>query len=59
MDMSLLRFALYPKSGDRVLTETWLYQYHPFVTDARPVGYLSPRVPPDLITRMFPPIPSS
>ena len=22
-----------------VLTETWLYQYHPFVTDARPVGY--------------------
>ena len=34
-----VEMRLYLKSGDRVLTETWLYQYHPFVTDARPVGY--------------------
>ena len=29
-----VEMRLYLKSGDRVLTETWLYQYHPFVTDA-------------------------
>ena len=34
-----VEMRLYLKSGDKVLTETWLYQYHPFATDARPVGY--------------------
>ncbi len=34
-----VEMRLYLKAGDRVLTETWLYQYHPFATDARPVGY--------------------
>ncbi len=34
-----VEMRLYLKSGTQVLTETWLYQYHPFATDARPVGY--------------------
>jgi periplasmic glucans biosynthesis protein len=34
-----VEMRLYLKSGDKVLTETWLYQYHPFATDARPLGY--------------------
>ena len=34
-----VEMRLYLKAADKVLTETWLYQYHPFVTDARPLGY--------------------
>ncbi len=34
-----VEMRLYLKAGDKVLTETWLYQYRPFPTDARPVGY--------------------
>ncbi len=34
-----VEMRLYLKSGDQILSETWLYQYHPFSTDARPVGY--------------------
>jgi glucans biosynthesis protein len=29
---------LYLTAGDEVLTETWLFQYHPFQSDARPIG---------------------
>ena len=34
-----VEMRLYLKMGTEVLTETWLYQYHPFDTDARPIGY--------------------
>jgi glucans biosynthesis protein len=34
-----VEMRLYLKANDKVLTETWLYQYHPFVSDGRPVGY--------------------
>jgi len=34
-----VEMRLFLKAGDEVLTETWLYQYHPFKSDARPVGY--------------------
>ncbi len=34
-----VEMRLYLKAADKVLTETWLYQYHPFPTDARPLGY--------------------
>ncbi|WKW51205.1 glucan biosynthesis protein [Rhodomicrobium lacus] len=34
-----VELRLYLRAGDKVLSETWLYQYHPFVTDARPLGY--------------------
>jgi glucans biosynthesis protein len=27
---------LFLKSGETILTETWLYQYHPFVSESRP-----------------------
>jgi len=30
-----VEMRLYLRSGDKVLTETWLYQYHPFLTDSR------------------------
>jgi len=29
---------LFLKAGDKVLTETWLYQYRPFTTIPYPVG---------------------
>jgi glucans biosynthesis protein len=34
-----VEMRLYLKAGSQVLTETWLYQYRPFATDARPLGY--------------------
>ena len=34
-----VEMRLYLKAKDEVLTETWLYQYHPFQTDARPTGF--------------------
>jgi periplasmic glucans biosynthesis protein len=34
-----VEMRLFLKTGGQVLTETWLYQYHPFATDARPVGF--------------------
>jgi glucans biosynthesis protein len=34
-----VEIRLFLKVRDEVLTETWLYQYHPFPTDARPVGF--------------------
>ena len=34
-----VEMRLFLKAGNEVLTETWLYQYHPFRSDARPVGY--------------------
>jgi glucans biosynthesis protein len=34
-----VEMRLYLKARDEVLTETWLYQYHPFPTDARPTGF--------------------
>jgi periplasmic glucans biosynthesis protein len=33
-----VEMRLYLKAGDKVLTETWLYQYRPFDTNANPVG---------------------
>ncbi|MBX6323273.1 MAG: glucan biosynthesis protein D, partial [Rhodospirillaceae bacterium] len=33
-----VEMRLYLRAGDKALSETWLYQYHPFATDARPVG---------------------
>jgi glucans biosynthesis protein len=33
-----VELRLYLKAGDEVLTETWLFQYHPFQSDARPIG---------------------
>jgi glucans biosynthesis protein len=33
-----VEIRLFLRNDDQVLTETWLYQYHPFPTDARPVG---------------------
>ena len=34
-----VEIRLFLRANDQVLTETWLYQYHPFPTDARPVGF--------------------
>jgi periplasmic glucans biosynthesis protein len=34
-----VEMRLFLKVKDEVLTETWLYQYHPFPTDRRPLGY--------------------
>ena len=34
-----VEMRLYLKAGDRVLTETWLYQYRPFVTTIYPLGH--------------------
>jgi glucans biosynthesis protein len=34
-----VEMRLYLKAGEKVLTETWLYQYRPFDTNANPVGY--------------------
>jgi glucans biosynthesis protein len=34
-----VEMRLYLKAGDKVLTETWLYQYRPFDTNANPLGY--------------------
>jgi periplasmic glucans biosynthesis protein len=34
-----VEIRLFLKAGEMILTETWLYQYHPFSTDARPVGF--------------------
>lgn len=34
-----VEMRLYLKVGDQVLTETWLYQYHPFPTGPRPMAY--------------------
>jgi periplasmic glucans biosynthesis protein len=34
-----IEIRLYLKAKDQVLTETWLYQYHPFDTIAHPLGY--------------------
>jgi glucans biosynthesis protein len=34
-----VEMRLYLRAKDQVLTETWLYQYHPFQTDARPTGF--------------------
>ena len=34
-----VEMRLFLRANDQVLTETWLYQYHPFPTDARPVGF--------------------
>jgi periplasmic glucans biosynthesis protein len=34
-----VEMRLYLKAADKVLTETWLYQYRPFATDVRPLGY--------------------
>jgi glucans biosynthesis protein len=34
-----VEMRLYLKAGDRILTETWLYQYRPFDTNANPLGY--------------------
>jgi glucans biosynthesis protein len=33
-----VELRLYLKTGDQVLTETWLFQYHPFQSDAGPTG---------------------
>lgn len=33
-----VELRLFLRIGDQALTETWLYQYRPFPTDARPVG---------------------
>jgi glucans biosynthesis protein len=33
-----IEMRLYLRAGDKVLTETWLYQYRPFDTNANPVG---------------------
>ncbi|HZF37082.1 MAG TPA: glucan biosynthesis protein D [Candidatus Angelobacter sp.] len=34
-----VEMRLFLRANSQVLTETWLYQYHPFPTDARPVGF--------------------
>ena len=34
-----VEMRLYLKAGSQVMTETWLYQYRPFATDSRPLGY--------------------
>jgi glucans biosynthesis protein len=33
-----VELRLYLRAGDEVLTETWLFQYHPFQSDAGPTG---------------------